>query len=491
MALVDINRRTIAKLDDVPAGKVHFTRDATLKGFAIKTTAKGSHSFTVEGRIKRGGTYRITLGSVELMDLDEARTEAKEILRIAERGLDPRLSRAEASPATQTLAWCLEQHVLYRGIRETTATTYRNQINNCFKDWLPHPAEQISFQMVGDRRAKLERDKNSEYVKSAFRTLKAILGNADIPFNPVKKAQTKWKWTLQADASEQIHYLTGATIKSLIEGYIHSQNSSDVYLPSLDDTDGTYLGSRPEPNVFAATLFLLLVGGRKQDAISLRWDQVDLQEGVITYPKRSRKERKPFKMPLVGMVKDIIEAQPRHLEHPDLVFGMTDNMFKERYKRLVAPITNQSSKCLRVSWAEYQGLNGFDDSQIQMGLNHSAPQSHVTQKNYKKKDLAALARLSKMYLVIQGRFMAYYLGHVFADDPFAVSKDIGPVKIREEYFSLSKVDKLESLDFTLLKFPTFFKEIGATVGDSPEAATKLVEWNNGMLEEMGLTPYLT
>ena len=107
MARTDINRRTIAKLDDIPAGKVRFTRDATLKGFAIKTTAAGSHSFVVEGRIRNGGTYRITLGSVDLMDLDSARSEAKDLLRLAERGLDPRLSREQQSPATQTVAWCL------------------------------------------------------------------------------------------------------------------------------------------------------------------------------------------------------------------------------------------------------------------------------------------------------------------------------------------------------------------------------------------------
>lgn len=483
MTRTDITRRTIARLEDKPVEKVSYLRDATLTGFGIKTTAKGSHSYFVEGRIKRGGTFRIKLGSVALMDLDAARSKAKELLGLAERGLDPRLSRAEANPATQTLAWCLDQHLLNREVRDTTATTYRNQINNCFRDWLAIPAEQISVTMVSDRKAKLQREKGTEYVKSSFRTLKAILGAADIAQNPVKKAQTKWKWSLQADASEQIQCLTGPAIKGLIEAYVKSQNSSEVWLPSSDDTDGTYLGSRPEPNVFAATLFLLLVGGRKQDAISLRWEQVNQQEGVITYPKRSRKERKPFKMPMVGMVKDVIDSQLRHLRHPDLVFGMTDNMFKERYKRLVEPITRQSSKCLRVSWAEYQGLNGFDDSQIQMGLNHSAPQSHVTQKNYMKQDLAAVARLSKMYLTIQGRFMGYYLGGVFADDPFAISKDIGPVKIKEEYFSLSKVGKLDSIDVTLLKFPTFFRDIGATVDGSPEAAEKLIEWNNGLLGE--------
>ena len=60
-------------------GSVYYIRDNDIKGLAIKVTAKGQASFVVEGRIKRGGTFRITLGSIEHVDLKDAQAQALDI----------------------------------------------------------------------------------------------------------------------------------------------------------------------------------------------------------------------------------------------------------------------------------------------------------------------------------------------------------------------------------------------------------------------------
>jgi integrase len=333
--------------------------------------------------------------------------------------------------------------------------------------------------MVLDRRAKLEREKGSEYVKSAFRTLKAILNASDISSNPIQKAQRKWKWSLQAEASEKIQALGKTEISALIQGYVNRESQSEQWLDESDDPDGVFLGYKSEPSIYAATLYLLLIGGRKQDAIELRWEQVDLKEGVITYPRRSKKEKKPLQVPLTGMIRDIIQSQPVLPQYPELVFGMTENIFRGRYNDLIMPLIKQTSKSLRVSWAEHQGLNGFSEADIQAGLNHSSAHAGVTQKNYLKQDLAKRQRLKRMYLAIQTRFLGYSLGQTFADDPVETEDELSPVKIRQDYFNVEKPFREVLKDASVVNsFPTFFAEVGDKLdGSSRSVGSQLVEWN--------------
>ena len=70
-------------------GKDTFYRDTELPGFGIKLSAKGTITFIAEGRIKGGGTKRVSLGKYPLMPLDMAREKARDALLLMNQGLDP------------------------------------------------------------------------------------------------------------------------------------------------------------------------------------------------------------------------------------------------------------------------------------------------------------------------------------------------------------------------------------------------------------------
>lgn len=136
-------------------GSEYYIRDNDIKGLAIKVTAKGQASFVVEGRIKRGGTFRITLGSVEHISLKDAQAQALDIMASAKRGINPKYDRVSTNAGEQTLRWCLEQHLSLRSMADSTKRTYRNQINNAFKDWYTEPVEQLTPMRIAERRVKL------------------------------------------------------------------------------------------------------------------------------------------------------------------------------------------------------------------------------------------------------------------------------------------------------------------------------------------------
>jgi hypothetical protein len=85
-------------------------------------------------------------------------------------------------------------------------------------------------------------------------------------------------------------------IRLLFQGYAVSlmQDTEEKYVHTdidEDENESVYIGEKPLPNIFSATIYLLLIGGRKQDAVNLKWDQIDHATKQITYPPNSRKEK--------------------------------------------------------------------------------------------------------------------------------------------------------------------------------------------------------
>lgn len=439
-----------------PTGSIYFVRDTELRGFAIKVTAKGQASFVVDLRIKRGGTFRYTIGGVDHILAKEARIKAHEMIALAKRGIDPRYQRPNKPLEAQTLGWCLEQHINTNDIAESTKRTYRNQINNAFGDWLRQPVENITPYRIAERRLKLLQDKSTNYVNACLRALKAVLNNSDLPSNPVKLAEKKHRFSVQSTTTEHEEFLRKDKIVKLFDGYRTSSNFTETYIDDGNHTD-TYLGKRPEPNIFAACIYLMLIGGREQDVYNLTWDMVDRDNDIVSYPPRSRKEQKRHNVPMIGMIKDIILSQPKHTRHPDLVFGMTHEMFRLRYNRSIKPITGHTSKSLRKTFAEHMGLDSYSSIDVGIALNHSlATSGTVTSKHYQSGALIRERQLREIFLTFQMRCVHYAMGYSYDDE---IKSDIlSDAGIGDKPINLNEVpDKGMIATFLNATFPTFCK----------------------------------
>lgn len=437
-------------------GSIYFVRDTDLRGFAIKVTAKGQASFVVDLRIKNGGTFRHTIGGVDHILAKDARIKAHEVIAYAKRGIDPRYQQPSKPLEAQTLGWCLEQHINTNNIAESTKRTYRNQINNAFGDWLRQPVENITPDRIAERRLKLRESKSDNYVNACLRALKAVLNNSDLPSNPVKLAGKKHRFTVQSTTTEHEEFLRKDEIVKLLDGYRTSSNFTEAYIDDGDNGD-IYLGNRPEPNIFAACLYLMLIGGREQNVYNLTWDMVDHTNGLVSYPPRSQKDKKRLNIPMIGMIKDIIMEQPKHTRHPNLVFGMTHEMFRHRYNRSIRPITGHTSKSLRKTFAEHMGLDRYDSTAVGIALNHSqAISGTVTSKHYQSGALIRERQLREIFLAFQMRCVHYAMGYSYDDE---IKSDIlGDAGIGDKPINLNEIpDKVMIATFLDATFPTFCK----------------------------------
>ena len=70
---------------------------------------------------------------------------------------------------------------------------------------------------------------------------------------------------------------------------------------------------------------LILTGARREEIASLRWSEVDLDDGTITLPPSRTKNKREHVIPLSTPARALLAAQPRRAEDDgrprDLIFG--------------------------------------------------------------------------------------------------------------------------------------------------------------------------
>ena len=86
----------VERLKPPASGRVDYA-DAVLPGLHLRVTDKGRKSWSVVYRVN-GRQRRMTLGAYPTLDLNDARTAAREALQAVERGEDPIHSRQAAEP---------------------------------------------------------------------------------------------------------------------------------------------------------------------------------------------------------------------------------------------------------------------------------------------------------------------------------------------------------------------------------------------------------
>jgi len=381
-------RITQTTLNNLKAtGSIYFIRDNDLKGFGIKVTAKGQATYIVEARIKGGRTTRISLGSVDLLSLRDAKQDAVvQLLRI-KKGEDVQRTIAEEKSSHDTLRVHLDTYLATKPLAKGTADGYQNVMNAFFKDWMTMPVEAISEKLVQDKRSKLKkRGLSDDYINRGFRTLKLILNTAELPHqNPVSKFYKKWKLSLQS--TNKHHFLLQDQIVEIINGFTNECAGWRVS------------GDKP---IYSFLMFLILTGCRKSEALDLVWN--DVTDERITFLETKNQRKHVF--PNIGMITDVIEQMRMYGDEPhNRVFRMTYSILRNAFD----PINKEMKFVLhdlRRTFAEHANLCGYDDNMIGMALNHKTVS--FQRRTYMSGELAKTELLKDMYLKYQKQ-LAYYL----------------------------------------------------------------------------------
>lgn len=296
MSTCKITKSFVDKLILPEKGQV-FYRDSELKGFAVRVTTGGSKAFVLEKRINRK-LKRITLGRYPEITVEMARKEALKYLGEIATGIDPIAKRQQAQAEMMTL-WQVWQD--YRKIKcylkDNTYVQYEMYLNGELKDWKQKRLVDISKDMISTRHGKLLQSHSPSYANTAMRVLSAIYkfaknqyednnGLSLFPHNPVERLGQMKAW------AKEPRRQTIIKPKQLAPWYSSLQEMK-------------FNTGRESHHVAADYMvFLLLTGLRKNEAATLTWSNVDLDEGTIHIP--DTKNNVPLTLPLSDVLVAIL-----------------------------------------------------------------------------------------------------------------------------------------------------------------------------------------
>lgn len=296
MPKAKLTERFVDSLPFTQEGQAVYT-DEDLPGFGIVIGTK-SKTYFAQRDIKYK-TVRVTIGKHILIKTREAREEAKALLLRMAKGENPNEVKRQKTLDGITLWDAIGNYV--DGKKNLSNTTLRNlkfATEKWFADWQKIPLQTISKEMVFKRHKKIGEEVGNTTANIALRLLRtvynfAMLANDTLPPNPVRTLSLSKSWF--KDVRRQT-VIKPTQLKAWHDAVLLIENS----------------GIRDY-------LFLLLFTGmRKQEGLTLKWENVDFQENVITVPET--KSGRPLVIPISDYVSELLKARKKRTEESIWVF---------------------------------------------------------------------------------------------------------------------------------------------------------------------------
>ena len=290
-AKVRITKRLVNQI--LIGNREKFVWDADLTGFGVRVQPSGTKSYVIRYRAGSGRsapTRRMTLGSTRKITPDQARGLAKKLLGSVAHGVDPAAERA-AETRAETLHELAElflaEHVDSK-LRSSTRALYRDILERLV---LPNlgmrKADKITTNEVARIHAGMhehpyQANRMLAVVASmySFAAKRKILSSESNPVRGIQRYResgrerfpTSRELTRLGDAIHE-----GETIGLPYD--IDEQRPQSKHAPKQPNRR-TML----DPHAAAALRLLIFTGARLREILTLRWDWVDLERGLLLLP---------------------------------------------------------------------------------------------------------------------------------------------------------------------------------------------------------------
>lgn len=275
-----------------------FYRDSELKGFGLRV-GSNTRVYFAESKINNK-TVRVTIGHHGVFTAEQARNEAKNVLGMIARGINPNdINKAEKAKAV-TVAQVFEQYLKARSdLKERTIYDYKRFMKTYFKEWENKPLIDISKDLIEKKHRSIG-ERSPAQANLAMRFMRAMFnfasgkyedseGNSIIADNPIKRLSQTRSW-YKIERRQTV--IKASELPAFLNSVIELPNYS-ASLNSLAVRD--YL------------LLLLFTGLRREEALSLAWKNVDLKNKTLTLP--DPKNRQPHTLPLTPFLLDMLQKR--------------------------------------------------------------------------------------------------------------------------------------------------------------------------------------
>jgi len=280
-----------------PRAKTYTHSDPMLPGHYVRVTPTGSKSFVAVARDPRGKQVWTTIANAALIGIEEAREEAREVIKRVKAGQDRAGPQSFESVANE---W-LHRHVNAKGLR--SVYEYKRLLHkHLLPEWGGRDFTSIKRTDVAKLLDTVEDEAGA---RSADYVLSLISGIAN--------------WYAKRD---------GEYVSPLIRGmYRHSiKDRARTRILSDDEIRAIWSAYAPG-HIYGDLLKLALLTGQRQDKVaSMRWEDISIDRAWHV-PNGTREKGAGGAMVLPSMALDIIKARPRFASNP-YVFAGRDSYIK-------------------------------------------------------------------------------------------------------------------------------------------------------------------
>ena len=280
---VKLTKKLIDSVDYTAKG-TEIYMDDVLTGFALRV-GKQSKRYTLHKRIN-GKLYRDEVEETHLITLTEAREKASIMMANIKKGMHVYDGLHEiledTKDKTNNVPTLRDAYTYFKSAKtslaEGTITTYDRQILQKLKDWLDISLNDISKSMISDKHKEISKHSEAQ-ANATMRALRSVWNycrdsflddNEDflIKEQPVRILNAKKDWNKVKPRIKHVEeeYL-GAYLKTLLNCV---DRSSHMQAPHSN-------------NARDIMLFFMLTGVRLNEAQSLKWSDIDLKAGKITF----------------------------------------------------------------------------------------------------------------------------------------------------------------------------------------------------------------
>jgi integrase len=267
--------------------------DAKQPGLSLRASSSGVKTFSVLRRVAGGKPERITIGRYPEITPEQARKAAAAIIGQTAQGVSVAAGKRRKKLEGKTLAEVLDDYATARKTLKpaTVADIHRTFVQVC-PDWLDRPLTRITPAMV-ERRHREHGERSHAVANRAMRYLRALFNFAAARYS-----------------DEDGVPLIGSNsvgVLSKTKAWFRVERRKTVILPHqlkpwFKAVQG--LANRDWGDAFT---LILLTGLRREEALGLRWCDVDTQAQTLTV--RNTKNHSDHTLPLSNYVAELLKRR--------------------------------------------------------------------------------------------------------------------------------------------------------------------------------------
>lgn len=238
-----------------------------------------------------GKRIEAKIGDAALMNPALARKKVLEMVGRASSGHDPR--KPPKVGVTLSDAW--RDYQKDRELKPNTIRSYQLVFDNHLSHMMDLPIDKIDGDNVREIHRRVGADGHKAYANQIMRTLRAVLNYAKAEYkndrgerlileNPVSRISETKTWYRERRRKTVIR-----------------QADMAAWLKQIDAME-----NRIVADYF---LLLLLTGLRREEATSLRWENVDMQSGLFSVPGDVAKNHDDHTLPMTPKIREIFQRR--------------------------------------------------------------------------------------------------------------------------------------------------------------------------------------